>query len=545
LDRLVGVQGTYSYGETLNALSTFTYDILGNMRTRGDSNLYRLSYNSALARMSILDLEASEVESHKVINLGTADDLIEVGSDMSSLIRANREPYRLSYDIQPYRPDQAIIGGDSRVAFTWDAAGNLVAVGSNSYAYNGFGRLATATYSGEDTFQDTFSYDNSGSRVYRAHDILGDELDPVSTYSVGQSYEQDSDGTIRLFLDSPSRRLVQVTIAPNASATVQYLHPDALGSSPLSTDELGNPVAMVDQDVYGLNRVSAGSQPTRSYTGKELDPSGWLYFGARYFSPQMGRFTQVDPVTLNLVRPGLENLTGGKKLEQILSDPHNTLHPYAYAANNPMKYVDPDGNNPLLAVAILAVGAYFTYKDIQHMNATLADPNASRFTKNFAIGMVAFDVGTLGAGAAEKGLLKVGLQKLAPGVMEHVMSPTIIKKASGEVLSGGHDLVNYAGSGLDTTGLAVDLKTKVPYLYYGIKDKFQTFFREGFSQAQIETAGNQLQSFVSEHAIPAGKYVRQMAGDAYFFTVNTSGQVRTFVHTIPRLVEKGTIFIGY
>src|SRR3989339_239306 len=63
------------------------------------------------------------------------------------------------------------------------------------------------------------------------------------------------------------------------------------------------------------------------YTGQELDPSsGLYYYGQRYYQPEVGRFTQPDPVLKNL------------------NDPQ-ALNEYGYVQNNPVKYVDPEGES--------------------------------------------------------------------------------------------------------------------------------------------------------------------------------------------------------
>jgi len=54
------------------------------------------------------------------------------------------------------------------------------------------------------------------------------------------------------------------------------------------------------------------------FTGKELDPNGLMYYGARYYDPLTGRFITSDDAT-------------------------DGVNWYAYVANNPMKFVDPDG----------------------------------------------------------------------------------------------------------------------------------------------------------------------------------------------------------
>ena len=73
-------------------------------------------------------------------------------------------------------------------------------------------------------------------------------------------------------------------------------------------------------------------QPTglrAGYTGHREDAAtGLTYMGARYYSPRLGRFMGVDPAG---VREGSVH----------------SFNRYAYANNNPYKYVDPDGESPL------------------------------------------------------------------------------------------------------------------------------------------------------------------------------------------------------
>ena len=67
------------------------------------------------------------------------------------------------------------------------------------------------------------------------------------------------------------------------------------------------------------------------FTGKERDTeSGNDYFGARYYASTTGRW----------LSPDLINVT-----EERMLNPANTLNKYAYGANNPLKYIDPDGQD--------------------------------------------------------------------------------------------------------------------------------------------------------------------------------------------------------
>lgn len=64
------------------------------------------------------------------------------------------------------------------------------------------------------------------------------------------------------------------------------------------------------------------------YTGKEKDVStGLYYYGARYYDPDTGRFLTRD------------TMKGSGESPQ-------TLNKYIYCLNNPLRYIDPTGNQP-------------------------------------------------------------------------------------------------------------------------------------------------------------------------------------------------------
>src|SRR5207253_2878934 len=82
------------------------------------------------------------------------------------------------------------------------------------------------------------------------------------------------------------------------------------------------------------------------FTQKERDvETGLDYFGARYYGSTQGRFTSVDPY--NIAREVQITATGDSEkakaqLDSYLSFPQQ-WNRYGYAANNPLKYVDPSG----------------------------------------------------------------------------------------------------------------------------------------------------------------------------------------------------------
>jgi RHS repeat-associated protein len=98
-----------------------------------------------------------------------------------------------------------------------------------------------------------------------------------------------------------------------------------------SLDPAGDPcgVALDAIVVEKLEAVSsgAGGGVRLLFTGKERDwETGLDYFGARYFSGAQGRFTSVDP----------------SMLSTVLANPQS-WNRYTYALNNPLRYVDPNG----------------------------------------------------------------------------------------------------------------------------------------------------------------------------------------------------------
>jgi RHS repeat-associated protein len=117
------------------------------------------------------------------------------------------------------------------------------------------------------------------------------------------------------------------TAGAQSAEVVEYYHLDALGSVRAVTNQSGAVVRTHDYRPFGEGEnPAAGSEPTR-FTGKERDAeSGLDYFGARYYASRSGRFTTVDP-----------GHVGG-----TIFNPQS-WNGYAYALNNPLRFVDPLG----------------------------------------------------------------------------------------------------------------------------------------------------------------------------------------------------------
>lgn len=122
-----------------------------------------------------------------------------------------------------------------------------------------------------------------------------------------------------------------------------FLQSDANGSPLSATAANGTLLFKENYQPYGsqLNGTAVG-YTQRGFAGRTQDAPNLIYMGGRYYNPFIGRFLSIDPK------------------EADPSDLHS-LNRYAYANNNPYRYVDPDGRSPLdltfFAVDALKLGA--------------------------------------------------------------------------------------------------------------------------------------------------------------------------------------------
>jgi RHS repeat-associated protein len=112
------------------------------------------------------------------------------------------------------------------------------------------------------------------------------------------------------------------------------------------TDATGAPAERYTYDVYGVPRIFDGSGTPLAasaignpylFTGRRYDPeSGNYYYRARIYSPELGRFLQMDPL----------GYADGMNL-------------YAYVGNNPANLADPSGQLTLAQCVGYCDGRWF------------------------------------------------------------------------------------------------------------------------------------------------------------------------------------------
>jgi RHS repeat-associated protein len=135
--------------------------------------------------------------------------------------------------------------------------------------------------------------------------------------------------------------MVELTPDDGASG-VAYYHQDHLGSSSVVTDASGEVIEATAYHPYGVPRQQARRQPIETHYGftqKERDAESRLhYFEARYFQGVPGRFLSVDP------RLSQHRFKSEEAAAEFFANPQRLNH-YAYAVNNPLRFIDPLGED--------------------------------------------------------------------------------------------------------------------------------------------------------------------------------------------------------
>ena len=122
------------------------------------------------------------------------------------------------------------------------------------------------------------------------------------------------------------------------------------------------------------SKLRRSRNPDSSGEEQEM-PGRWLDYGARFYDPALGRWTTIDPLCED----------GGQE----------SVTPYGYVFNDPIKHNDPDGRFPLLSNLVgAAAGELVENRGQVAANVYENGWSTSAFTDNI-------DVGDIGLAAGE------------------------------------------------------------------------------------------------------------------------------------------------
>lgn len=196
-------------------------------------------------------------------------------------------------------------------------------LGYTKHYYSGTQRVSSKIGTTEnlgDFLQDWFTQGTGGPV-----DVVGSSNDVILNAQEGvvQVYTELDIEPAPTFESSPVFIPVQSFTHGDAETEQYWFHPDHLGSSNYITNLAGEVSQHMEYFAFGETFVeehrSSNNSPYK-FNSKELDEeTGWYYYGARYYDAKTSVWLSVDPL-----------------MEQ-------TMQPYQYTYQNPIRYIDPTG----------------------------------------------------------------------------------------------------------------------------------------------------------------------------------------------------------
>ena len=242
---------------------------------------------------------------------------------------------------------QIVVTGTTSQEFSYDDNGNLLSDGSRTFTWDACNRLASITYA--DSTQTAFAYDGQNRRV-QIKEISTSGTNTKNLLWVGNQIAEERDGnnsvTKRYFSQG-----MQVVSGSNAGS--YFYTRDHLGSIRELMDGTGTLKTRYDYDPYGKRTATHVSgtdcnEADFGYTGHYQHAASGLNLTLyRAYDSETGRWLSRDPLKNAEMQQG-PNL-------------------YEYVTNNPVGWVDPDGQgrNPSATKAVLDAAADIL-KDPEH-----------------------------------------------------------------------------------------------------------------------------------------------------------------------------------
>jgi RHS repeat-associated protein len=211
-------------------------------------------------------------------------------------------------------------------SYQYDKNGSLIAksdgVTTTNYAYDSKGQLTEAKK--DETTLGRYDYDYRGMRSRHLLSERGD----IDYYYDGDRLIDEKSGGARL---AHYRGLSEQLSLEEGGGSEQYFHYKALGTTTNLTSAAGEGAKAYRSSPWGEILAQEGSSVNRQvFTGQEIDErTGMVYFGARYYNPEKGRFPSPDSLFL-------------REPERCFERPEE-CQLYSYVVNNPVRWVDRDG----------------------------------------------------------------------------------------------------------------------------------------------------------------------------------------------------------
>ena len=204
-------------------------------------------------------------------------------------------------------------GANAADEYSYDANGNLTKdlnKGISGITYNFLNLPNAVTFSDGSTI--TYTYGADGTKLRTVHKI--GSTTTTTDYCGNVIYEN---GVQKLLLTEEG----YITLS---DSKYHYYLKDHQGNNRVVISQSGTVEETSHYYPFGGVFASAGNVQPYKYNGKELDTKkglNWYDYGARHYDAALGRFTTNDP----------------------LAEKYYSMSPYTYCADNPVKFIDPNG----------------------------------------------------------------------------------------------------------------------------------------------------------------------------------------------------------
>jgi RHS repeat-associated protein len=214
-------------------------------------------------------------------------------------------------------PGSACTTPSGATTYNHDANGNMTSSTAGfSATYNSFDQATSITGAGRSTLSPMTYGGVTQTERRRAgptdftDSALGLQVAAPNGGGAGTFYTRDPSGNL---------------ISQRTPSGTHYYILDVLGSVVALTDSTGAVVGRYSYEPYGKPTFTGSVTSSFQYASGYYDSATKLVkFGARYYDPALGRWTQQDPVAGNLANP-------------------KTLNRYAYVGCDPINGTDPSG----------------------------------------------------------------------------------------------------------------------------------------------------------------------------------------------------------
>jgi len=228
---------------------------------------------------------------------------------------------------------------------TIDNPGGLISTNQQDIGYTSFDKANIIT---ENNNILSITYGPDQERVEA--NLVNSNTGPISTIYYAESYEKEVKGsnTIETNYITGGDGLCAIYVVTNGVGAMYYVYKDHLGSILTITNDQGQVVGRQSFDAWGNARNASNWTSSQQTT---LNMPAWLHLGyaGHEHLPQFGLINMngrmYDPIISRMLRP-----------DNFVPDATSTqsFNRYAYCFNNPLKYVDPDGNSPAATAATTA-----------------------------------------------------------------------------------------------------------------------------------------------------------------------------------------------